>query len=100
MLKPKRFSDKQLEDVEEMETEHCRAAALIAGANKIMTDFVNGSSWGTRITIDVASELLEEAGLAEDAAMLAMKSSQKTSPGRAVENPAKPKSRRRPNHNV
>ena len=43
------------------ERHHAKAAALIAGAEKLMSDFIGNQSWGTEITIDVSLELLEEA---------------------------------------
>ena len=43
------------------ERHYCKSAALVAGATKVLSDFVNGTSWGTDAAIDIAVQLLEEA---------------------------------------
>ena len=50
-----------IEDAERRERCHAKAAALTAGAAKLMTDFIAYSTWGQSITLDVTLDLLEEA---------------------------------------
>lgn len=47
--------------MENAERHHAKAAGLVAGAAKLLTDFINGCSWGTDIAIDAAILLLEDA---------------------------------------
>lgn len=47
--------------VELAERHHAKAAGLIAGATRLLSDFINGTAWGSDISIDAAIELLHEA---------------------------------------
>lgn len=53
-------------ELEAAELESCKSAALIAGAAKILTDFVNGTSWGTLAAIGAAEDLLDDARSAHE----------------------------------
>lgn len=57
----RKFSKVDEEKLGQSERHNAKAAALMAGAEKLLTDFIGNQSWGTEITIDVALELLEEA---------------------------------------
>lgn len=49
------------EKVKEAEIHSAVANGLMAGAGKLLTDFIGGSSWGMDITIEAVSQLLREA---------------------------------------
>lgn len=49
------------EAMELAERHHAKASGLVAGATRLLSDFINGTSWGTEIAIDAAIELLHEA---------------------------------------
>lgn len=53
------------------EKHHAKVAALIAGAQGLLADFINGTSWGTEIALDVAIEMLTAARHERNLAMLA-----------------------------
>ena len=57
----RKFSKVDEEKLGQSERHKAKAAALMAGAEKLLTDFIGNQSWGTEITIDVSLELLEEA---------------------------------------
>lgn len=49
------------EAMEQAERHNCKCAALMAGAGKILTDFIGNQMWGNDTTIDVALQLLRQA---------------------------------------
>lgn len=59
--------------MERAERHHAEAAALIAGATKLLSDFVNGTSWGTEIALDVSIRLLANAKEQDRLARMAVK---------------------------
>jgi hypothetical protein len=69
MMKPKRRVRVNVLALEQSERYFARADALMAGAVKVMSEWMNGTSWGPEIAIDVASQLLEEARQARASAM-------------------------------
>jgi hypothetical protein len=67
-MRPKKVDRDEERMMTSMEKESCKSAALIAGASKILNDFVNGSSWGVETSIEVAQELLSMARSSEESA--------------------------------
>lgn len=57
-LRKNKIDDRAMESAER---HYAKSAALMAGAGKLLTDYIANSSWGNRITIDVSLQLLEEA---------------------------------------
>ena len=74
---------------ESAERSFAKSDALVAGASKLLNEWINGTSWGPEIVIDVAIELLEQARLERTLGH------QKYDAARPKPSNVKPKSRKR-----